>query len=66
MRYDAQVQAYDCLDLVQVVGRVWLTDQRSAQEPVEVIRLAESLRGQGETRADRWLEAALLGLLEAL
>jgi hypothetical protein len=66
MRYEARITAYDCLDQVVVALVLSAHDDLPQPRQYQVLSIATSVRGDGETDPREWLRDALVGCLEAL
>lgn len=66
MRYEANIQAYDMLDRVALAVTVWTTGSWTGERCEVVLRVTDSLAGEGQDDAREWLRDALIGVLEAL
>ena len=66
MWYSATLDAYDVMDRVHVIARVRCTTAHREEAIETVLHLPTTFLGTGETDPRRWLEDALVAMLEAL
>lgn len=66
MYYVATVHAYDVMGEIQVGGKVRLYEGSLADGSRIAFECTTTFQGTGESDPRRWLEDALVGLLEAM
>lgn len=66
MMLTATLYAHDVMDLVIVTASVRALAGATGEPTGLLLQASTEFRGVGESRPDRWLEDALVGLLERL
>lgn len=66
MRYECRITAYDILDQVTALARVWDSHESAIGDPESAYDVAISFEGEGISHPRDWLRDVLVALLEEL